>query len=75
MMNTIPHPEQITKARRKHPTFPLDSFLRDLAEVLNRHGFDNDLEVPDYLLAEYVFGNLQELKALRIKVEKWKGKS
>jgi hypothetical protein len=36
--------------------------MRDIAHVLNRHSIDNELNIPDFILAEYVFRNLMDLK-------------
>jgi len=31
-----------------------DDFKRDLRALINRHSVDNELQTPDFLLAEYV---------------------
>ena len=34
------------------------NFLQDLAALLNREGYDTQLNMPDYVLAEYLEGHL-----------------
>lgn len=40
------------------------SFKRDLESVLNKHGKDNDLNIPDYILAKYISKCINNLKRL-----------
>lgn len=46
--------------------------VRELANVLNRHGLDNALNIPDFLLARFLLGQLEHVKALQDFVEEWK---
>lgn len=48
--------------------------MRDIAHVLNRHSIDNELNIPDFILAEYVFRNLMDLKGALNKTQSWEGK-
>lgn len=41
---------------------------RDLSEVLNKHGIDNEVGVPDFILAEYVLAHLGTLKVLDMRL-------
>jgi hypothetical protein len=36
----------------------------DLTRVLNEHGIDNELGIPDFILAEYLLAHLGHLKTL-----------
>ena len=38
-----------------------ESFKKYLAEVLNEHALDNYMNIPDYILADYLNGCLHEL--------------
>ena len=38
-------------------------FKKELASLLNRHGFDNACETPDYILADYVEMCLRDFRA------------
>jgi len=42
---------------------------REIAEVLNRNGVDNDMETPDYILAEYLVDCLSAYGRLRTAYE------
>jgi hypothetical protein len=37
-------------------------FRRELATLLNRYSFDNEVNTPDYILAEYVFQSILNYK-------------
>ena len=39
-----------------------DNFLKDLSDVLNFHGKDNELDIPDFILANIVNRYLEGLK-------------
>ena len=47
-------------------------FEKDLAALLNRHGVDNALGVPDYILAEYLRGAMFLAAHLHGRTETWK---
>lgn len=45
-----------------------ESFIKELEQVINKHGVDNELNTPDFILAQYVvrcFANLGGLMAGR----------
>ena len=48
-----------------------DEFKRDLTHLLNSHGIDDLTEIPDFLLAEYMWDNLVSLGSLTEKVQDW----
>lgn len=48
--------------------------LRDeLKNVFNRLGIDNDMNTPDWILADYVSTHLQTLKLMQDTTKKWFG--
>lgn len=47
----------------------LDDFKSDLRNLINSHSVDNDLQIPDYILTEYVLNMICSLKKLHLDVE------
>lgn len=47
------------------------AIARDLAHVINQHGFDNHLDVPDFILADIAVSAMYEFGNFRRKVEDW----
>ena len=45
------------------------AIARDLAEVINRHGFDNHFDLPDFILADIALVSMYEFSNFRRKVE------
>lgn len=45
----------------------LDDIEQDLAEVINRHGLDNEVGMPDFLIAEYIVTHIAALKTINKK--------
>ena len=51
----------------------IDEIERDLAEVINRHSLDNEVGIPDFLIAEYIVTHLAALKAINKKRIRYEG--
>ncbi len=49
-------------------------FKKDLEHLLNRHGVDNDLHTPDFMLAELIVSNLKTQQTLLRDREVWHGR-
>jgi hypothetical protein len=49
------------------------SIIRDLALVLNKHSVDVSANVPDFIMAEYLFDSLSATFALKNKNLYWYG--
>lgn len=47
----------------------LDDFERDIAEVVNRHGLDNKIGIPDYILAKYVTTTIAALNTANVEIK------
>ena len=48
-----------------------EDFRKDLAELLNRYGKDNELNVPDFLLAGYLHRCLDNLETFGNDFGRW----
>ncbi len=47
---------------------------RELSEVLNRNGIDNQLNIPDFLLADIAADSLEGFANDRTKLNQWMGR-
>lgn len=45
--------------------------VRDLADVINRHGFDAHFEIPDFMLADIAVSTMFDFSRFKHKVERW----
>ena len=52
----------------------MDAFEKDLREATSKHGIDGDALTPDYLLAIFLRGILEDFIALNRKREEWHGR-
>lgn len=43
----------------------MKTFTDELRDLINRHSIDNELEIPDYILAEYIEDFLAAYKRLQ----------
>lgn len=48
--------------------------LEELRSLLNRYSIDNELDIPDILLAEYILDHIETLKKMNQKVNDWYGR-
>ncbi len=48
--------------------------LEELRSLLNRYSIDNELDIPDILLAEYLLDHIENLKKMNRKVNDWFGR-
>lgn len=48
-------------------------FRRELAEVLNRHGVDDQAETPDFILADLLADLIPAIRNARTATAKWMG--
>ncbi len=65
-----------SKEALKHESLKRDkevAFIRAIATAINEHGIDNYLNVPDYILADWLNNQLQELGNLRGKIRYHEG--
>ena len=53
------------------PSSKLRLLIRDIAQVMNVHGIDGALLVPDFILAEMLVANLCAFAGLNKKTERW----
>jgi len=44
---------------------------KELANLINRHGIDTDLDTPDFLIADMILGFLSSIKECHAKHEQW----
>jgi len=49
-------------------------FGKELEHLINRYSIDNELETPDFILAENIVGYLGNLQKTNLKREKWFGR-
>lgn len=47
-------------------------FQQELAQLLNRHGLDNRLNIPDFVLAEIIASQLNALETAQKQLDKWR---
>ena len=40
----------------------VNKFKKELEELVNRYGWDNALDMPDYILAALIYSNLDNFK-------------
>lgn len=50
------------------------AFKKELETLINRHSIDNDLNTPDFILAEYIIKCLTNLKITTIDRDTWFGR-
>ena len=48
-----------------------ETFLQELAELLNRHSMENDSDTPDFILAQFILGCLASFNASVQQREIW----
>lgn len=48
-------------------------FEKDLQHIINIHSIDNDLNIPDFILAEYLVGVIEAKKLADNKTRVWHG--
>ena len=48
-------------------------FESELEHLINKHGIDNDIGVPDYILAAFMVQSLEPLKSIIKNRDKWLG--
>lgn len=46
-----------------HPDF---EFQRELTTLINKHGFDTKLSMPDYIVCNFILENLSALTNLKV---------
>lgn len=51
-----------------------DKLLKGLEDLFNRLSVDNDLNIPDFMLAEHVVSHLLDIKLLYLQLNTWKHK-
>lgn len=49
-------------------------FIKDLENLINRHGLDNKLGTPDFIIAEAIVTHIETLNALTEQRERWFGR-
>jgi hypothetical protein len=49
-------------------------FTRELEHLINRCSIDNDLNTPDFILAEYIVNMLSAYNTAKARTDHWKGK-
>jgi hypothetical protein len=47
------------------------AICRDLAEVINRHGFDSHFEIPDFILSDIAVSAMFYFSRFKHTVERW----
>lgn len=47
------------------------AIIRDLADVINRHGFDSHFNIPDFLLANVAVSAMFQFSQFKQKFEYW----
>lgn len=47
------------------------AFARELQQLLNRHGIDNDLVSPDFVIADYVIKHLEVYRDVVLRRDRW----
>ena len=52
----------------------MDAFEKDLREAINKHDIDGDSLTPDYLIAIFIRGILEDFISLNRKREEWHGR-
>lgn len=50
------------------------SFEQELSNLLNKHSWDSRTNVPDFILADHLTGELRNLSALIGQNDKWHGR-
>jgi hypothetical protein len=51
-----------------------EEVVRDLAGVINKYSLENDNNTPDFILAEYLLGCLDNFTRASVNREEWYGK-
>lgn len=51
-----------------------ETFEEELRTLLNRHSWDTRTNVPDFILADHLTGELRNLSALVKKNDEWHGR-
>lgn len=51
----------------------VEELKRDLASVLNRHNIDNQLNTPDFILADYIVRCLESFEEANKERNRWNG--
>ena len=46
-------------------------FQKELTELLNKHGFDNEFNTPDFLLSEYLISCLMAYEKIKKYNDDW----
>lgn len=49
-----------------------EATIRDLSVVMNKHGIDTRLDIPDFIIAELVFRQIASLVDAKDKTNRWK---
>lgn len=45
--------------------------LNDMAKLINKYGIDNDLNIPDFIVAKHLFKTLETLSMTVEQYEEW----
>ncbi len=57
------------------PPIPIDEkhpFTNELASLLNRHSIDNDLNTPDFIIADMVVKMLEAIRIANTRKQLWR---
>ncbi len=57
------------------PPSPIDEkhpFTNELEKLLNKHSIDNDLNTPDFLLADMIVQMLEAIRTAQVKTNSWR---
>lgn len=49
-----------------------ENLIRDLSSLMNKHGIDTRLDIPDFIIAELVFRQIASLVDAKDKTDRWK---
>lgn len=51
-----------------------NKFKKELVELINKHSIENGSDTPDFILAEYINGCLENFNTITLQREKWYGR-
>lgn len=49
------------------------TFVSDLTSLINQYGLDNTYNIPDFILAEHLMTEIQNLNNTLVRMRKWHG--